>query len=65
MDRATLLIGIIFIGSGSLFILKNQDIAKGASKFYAKLYTKKNLRIMFRAAGIILVLAGIYFLFIK
>ena len=65
MDKQTLFIGLLFLGAGLLFVFNNKNMAKGASKFYAKLYTEKNLRIMFRAAGIILVVAGIYFLFIK
>jgi len=65
MEKEALIIGLIFIGSGSLFIFNNKNIAKGAAKFYTKLYTEKNLKVMFKAVGIILVLAGIFFLFFK
>ena len=60
MDTQKLLVGILFIGLGLVFICNNQNIAKGAFKFYAKLYTERNLIIMFRAAGIILVIGGIF-----
>lgn len=65
MNRETLVMGIVFIGLGFLFVFNNKNIAKGASKLYAKIYTEKNLRVMFRVVGIILVLAGIFFLFFK
>lgn len=65
MTTETLVIGIGFIALGLLFVLNNKNIAKGAFKFYAKLYTEKNLKVMFRAAGIILVLGGILLLFFK
>lgn len=64
MTTETLVIGLIFIGSGFLFVFYNKNMAKGTAKLYAKIYTEKNLRVMFKAAGIILlVLAGIFLLF--
>jgi len=65
MGKETLFIGFLFIGLGFLFIYNNKNIAKGASKLYKKLYTEKNLRVMFKAAGIILVLGGILLIFFK
>lgn len=65
MDKEFLFIGIVFIGLGTLFIYNNKNIAAGAFKFYAKLYTEKNLKVMFRAAGIMLVLGGIFLAFFK
>lgn len=53
------IIGIALMGLGLLFFFNNRNIAKGAFKFYQKLYTEKNLKVMFRACGVILVLAGI------
>jgi len=50
---------------GVLFFFNNQNMAKGAFKFYQWLYTKKNLIIMFRAAGIILVFGGLVLIFVK
>ncbi|MCD4762305.1 hypothetical protein K8R32_05095 [bacterium] len=58
-------IGLMFIALGTFFIYNNQGIAKGAFKFYAKLYTERNLKFMFRAAGIILIFGGIFLIFFK
>jgi len=55
----------MFIALGTFFIYNNQGIAKGAFKFYAKLYTERNLKFMFRAAGIILIFGGIFLIFFK
>ncbi|MBZ9569869.1 hypothetical protein KJA16_03080 [Patescibacteria group bacterium] len=60
-----LIIGIIFIGLGLLFFFNNKNISKGASRFYQKLYTEHNLKIMFRAFGVILFLAGLVLIFLK
>jgi hypothetical protein len=65
MDKQELLIGIIFIGIGILFFFNNKNIAKGAATFYQKLYTEDNLKIMFKAAGVILVLGGLLLIFFK
>ncbi|MFC1594967.1 hypothetical protein ACFL3E_00885 [Patescibacteria group bacterium] len=60
-----ILIGIIFIGAGLLFFFNNENIAKGAAKFYQKLYTERNLTYMFKGLGALLVLGGLLFLFVK
>ncbi len=65
MEKETLLAGIILTGLGFLFIFKNRDIARGAAKFYARVYTEKNLKVMFKIAGIILILAGIILTFFR
>jgi len=65
MNRETLFIGLVLIGLGSLFFYNNKNIAKGASSFYTKLYAEKNLRVMFRVIGVILLLAGMYLAFFK
>ncbi|MFC1742299.1 hypothetical protein ACFL3V_07225 [Nanoarchaeota archaeon] len=54
-----LIAGIILAAMGVVFLFAYRQIAKGAAKFYKKLYTEKNLTIMFRAAGILLIIAGI------
>ena len=56
---------IILIAIGILFSLNNKNMAKGTFSFYRKLYTKKNLTIMFRIAGIILIVGGVILIFIK
>ena len=65
MDTEKLLIGIIFIGIGVLFFFNNKNIAKGAATFYQKLYTENNLKIMFKALGVILVFGGLLLIFFK
>ena len=59
MDNQELIAAIIFIGIGLLFFFNNKSIARGAAVFYQKLYTEKNLTIMFRTVGVVLVLGGI------
>lgn len=65
MDTQKLLVGIIFIGIGLLFFFNNKNIAKGAATFYQRLYTENNLKIMFKGAGILLILGGLALIFLK
>ena len=60
-----LIAGIVLIVIGILFFFNNKNMGKGASKFYKVLYTKRNLIIMFRAAGVILILGGLVLIFVK
>ena len=60
-----LIIGVVFIGLGLLFFFNNKNIGEGAAKFYRALYTERNLKVMFRACGIILVLGGLILIFLK
>ena len=53
---------IILIAIGILFFFNNKNIGEGCFKFYKALYTKNNLKIMFKAAGMILVVGGIILL---
>jgi len=57
--------GIILMVIGVFFFFNNKNMGKGASKLYQKIYTKKNLTIIFRIIGIILVLAGLVLTFVK
>lgn len=59
------IIGILLTCTGVLFFFNNENIGKGAAKFYKKLYTEKNLKIMFKAAGIVLFFGGLIIIFIK
>jgi hypothetical protein len=65
MDTQKLLVGIIFIGIGLLFFFNYKNIAKGAVAFYQKLYTEKNLRIMFKMLGALLILGGIILMIVR
>jgi len=56
---------IILLAIGILFIANNKNISKGAFTFYRTIYTKKNLKMMFKAAGIILIVGGIILLVIR
>ena len=60
-----LIIGIVFIGLGLLFFFNNKNIGEGTAKFYRKLYTERNLKVMFRACGVVLVLGGLILIFLK
>ena len=62
MATEKLIPGIILIVIGILFFFNNKNMGKGASKFYRKLYTEKNMNVMFRIAGIILIIGGIFLL---
>ena len=54
-----LVVGIILMVVGILFLFNNKDIGEGAFKFYRAIYTKKNLVIMFKVAGVILLIGGL------
>ena len=60
-----LVAGIVLMVIGVLFIFNNKGMGAGAFEFYRKMYTKKNLKIMFRIAGIILVVGGFILVFLK
>ena len=45
MDKEKLFAGLVLTAIGLLFFYNNKNMAKGASKFYAKIYTEKNLTI--------------------
>ena len=57
-----LIAGIFLFVIGIIFLFNSSDIGEGAFKFYRMIYTKKNLRIMFKVAGIIFVAGGIIIL---
>jgi len=65
MDPSRIIASIIFFAVGILFFLNNKNMGKGTHEFYKRLYTKKNLIIMFRAAGILLIIGGILMLVVK
>jgi len=60
-----LIAGIILMVMGIVFFFNNKNIGNGTFKFYRALYTKKNLAIMFRVAGIILIVGSLILIFIK
>ncbi len=64
MVSEKLIPAIILIAIGILFLFNNKNISKGAFKFYKWFYTEERLRVMFKAAGIILVIGGLLLIFI-
>lgn len=65
MEPEKIFVGIFLMGLGLVFFFNNQKIGKGAFKFYQKLYSEKNLPIMFKAVGCVLVLGGLALIFTK
>jgi len=65
MDTEKIIIGLVFLGTGLLFFFNNKNIARGTSALYQKLYTEKNLTVMFKVMGGILILGGLALLFLK
>jgi len=59
MATEKIIIGIFFLVLGVFFFLNNKNVAKGAFQFYRWLYTRKNLVIIFRILGILLVVGGL------
>ena len=65
MNKETYLVGLIFVVAGIVFIYNHKNMAKRAFRFYQKLYTEKNLSVMFRVVGVLLALGGIFLMFFK
>lgn len=65
MATEKIIVGIILIVVGILFFFNNKNIGKGASKFYRALYTEKNLKVMFKICGIVLIVGGLILVFVK
>lgn len=63
MPNPNLIAGIVLIAIGLFFITFFRSVAKGAAAFYKKIYTEKNLKIMFMVMGCILIVAGLVLLF--
>jgi hypothetical protein len=63
--KSEIISGIILIVIGLIFFFNNKAIGEGAFKFYRKLYTKKSLPIMFKIAGIILIVGGVILMVVK
>ncbi|MFC1810992.1 hypothetical protein ACFLZH_05815 [Patescibacteria group bacterium] len=57
--------GIILASIGLLFFFNNKNIAKGAAKLYQKIYTEKNLIVIFRVVGVLLILGGLILILFK
>ena len=62
MGVSRLIASIILIVIGLFFFFNNKNIGKGAYKFYKWFYAEKNLIVIFKIMGIILVGFGILLL---
>ncbi len=60
-----LIAGIILMAIGVLFFFNNKNMGKGSHEFYKWFCTEERLKIMFKAAGIILFLGGLVLIFVK
>jgi len=65
MANEKIIVSIILIAIGLLFFFNNKNMGKGAAKFYQWLYTEERVIIMFRIAGIVLIIGGILLLILK
>jgi len=59
IETEKLIAGIIMIALGLLFFFNNKNIGKGASKFYKAFYTERNLKVLFRIVGVILIIVAV------
>jgi hypothetical protein len=57
--------GLVLIAIGMLFFFSNKNMGRGLAEFYKKIYTKKNVVIILRIVGIILVVGGFVLVFLK
>ena len=53
------IVGIVLSALGLLFFFNNKNIGKGSYIFYKKLYTEKNLIIIFKFLGLFLFIMGL------
>ena len=53
------IVGIVLAALGLLFFFNNKNIGKGSYIFYKKLYTEKNLIIIFKFLGLFLLIMGL------
>ena len=59
MGNKEIIASAVLLIIGLLFLLNSKNMSKGTFKLYRIIYTKKNLNIMFKAAGITLILGAI------
>ena len=65
METSRIIVSVVLFAIGFLFFFNNKNMAKGMSKFYQWLYTEKNLIVILRIVGIILIVGGILVLVLK
>lgn len=65
MIAGKIIAGIVLAGIGLVFIFNNKEMAKGAFKFYRWFYTEERLIVMFKVAGVMLIVGGIVLVFVN
>lgn len=65
METGKIIVSIIFFALGLLFFFHTKGMRKGVAKFYQWLYTEKNLKIIFRIVGIILIVGSVLMLVLE
>ncbi len=65
MDIQKLIAGIILFGLGTIFFLNSKKIGEGAHEFYKKFYTPKNLAVIFKIVGILLIIGSLLLILIE
>jgi hypothetical protein len=61
--KEQLIIGMLLIGFGLVFFSTNKSLSRGTARLYQKIYTEKNLKVMFKVVGIILIIGGLLLIF--
>ena len=59
MESSKLVAGLILAAVGIAFILFRNKLARGSAEFYRKMYSEKNLKVIFPIMGTILILGCI------
>ena len=58
-------VGVLMIVLGLLFWFYNRGMGDWTFRFYKKIYTERNLVVMFRVGGLILVFGGLVLMVLK
>ena len=59
MATEKVIASIIFMVLGILLFFNSKNIGKGASKFYQAICTTKNLNVIFKVVGILLIVLSV------
>lgn len=59
MATEKVIASIIFMVLGILLFFNSKNIGKGASKFYQTICTAKNLNVIFKVVGILLIVLSV------
>lgn len=65
MDQEKIIVGALLLVVGLIFFFNNESIGKGTAKLYQKIYTEKNLKVIFKILGAILIIGGLVIMFVN